>query len=302
VGYLERALYIRRRLFQEASPELAQACRQLCEAYNAAATGMLQKEKLQGAYDLLKRAEQLAETSGVDRAVTWNNMACYYRRVGKIRAAVTFLERALQVEEHRHSGDAAQTHLNLCATLSQLRRHDAAIYHAQCALIRVYEMLSPAMMGGELGDAKEANSEPKEAVTVLCIAYHNLAVEHEHLRNYESAMGAFVEGLRWASRFLPVNHDLTNILKSSIEAIQVKLPAASAALRRASELLKGPPSGDQTLDALPEGPPVGLGQAESLVTPREPAAAEEAQGAAADDELPDDELPGGSAAAGAAQA
>ncbi|CAK0890172.1 unnamed protein product, partial [Prorocentrum cordatum] len=194
-------------------------------------------------------AEQFAETGGVDRAVTWNNMACCCRRVGKIRAAVNFLKRAPQAEEHRYGAEAAQTHLNLRATLSQLRCHDAAIFLAQCAPIRVYEMLSPSIMVGELGGAKEASSEPKEAVTALCIAYHNLS------------------GLAREPR-------PTNITKSSIEAIQVRLPAAPAAPRRAVELPKRLPGGDRTMGAHADGVHAGAADDEF---PKGPAAAEAPQ-------------------------
>ena len=36
-----------------------------------------------------------------------------------------------------NGADMAQTHLNLCATLSQLSRHERALYHAQAVLIRM---------------------------------------------------------------------------------------------------------------------------------------------------------------------
>ena len=44
-----------------------------------------------------------------------------------------------------NGADMAQTHLNLCATLSQLGRHERALYHAQAALIRMYETLSKVL-------------------------------------------------------------------------------------------------------------------------------------------------------------
>mmetsp|Transcript_107811 Transcript_107811/g.336235 ORF Transcript_107811/g.336235 Transcript_107811/m.336235 type:complete len:337 (-) Transcript_107811:15-1025(-) len=239
---LERGLHLRRRLYVESSKEVAAACRRLCEACNFAATTMLQQENLKGAHDLLKRAEQVAEKSDLDRAITWNNLACYYRRTGKLRAAVAFLERALAVEEHTGNADSAQTHLNLCATLSQLQRHADALYHAQSALIRIYEILAPLMLSGELSvppRAGRAGEEQHEQVTVLCIAYHNLAVEHEYLKNFDSAVCTYAEGLRWATRFLSEGHQLIGILRDSVEAVKGKLPQNSRALRRTMDLMKG---------------------------------------------------------------
>eukprot|EP00747_Dinoflagellata_sp_TGD_P186330 gnl/TRDRNA2_/TRDRNA2_43311_c0_seq1.p1 gnl/TRDRNA2_/TRDRNA2_43311_c0~~gnl/TRDRNA2_/TRDRNA2_43311_c0_seq1.p1 ORF type:complete len:381 (+),score=97.55 gnl/TRDRNA2_/TRDRNA2_43311_c0_seq1:100-1242(+) len=235
---LERGLFLRRRLYAENSPEVTQACRRLCEVCNQAATTMLQKSNLRGAHDLLKRAEQVAEKSDLDRAITWNNLACYYRRIGKLRAAVSFLERALVIEEHLREADAAQTHLNLCATLSQLQRHADALYHAQSALIRIYELLTPVMLQGGLsidGGPPKREEDQHEYVVVLCIAYHNLAVEHEYLKNIEAAVCTYAEGVRWATRFLVEGHQLAGILKESMEALKPKLPANSVALKRAAE-------------------------------------------------------------------
>mmetsp|Transcript_99937 Transcript_99937/g.287221 ORF Transcript_99937/g.287221 Transcript_99937/m.287221 type:complete len:361 (+) Transcript_99937:81-1163(+) len=259
---LERGLHLRRRLYAESSPEVTSACRRLCEACNFAATRMLQTDNVKGAFDLLKRAEQVADKSDVDRAITWNNMAVYYRRAGKLRTAVTFLERALVIEEHLGTANVAQTHLNLCATLSQLQRHTDALLHAQTALIRIYETLSPAMINGELAhvggsfssgtphseqDEEEEEAEDggeglQEQVSVLCIAYHNLAVEHEYLKRFDAALCAYASGMRWANRFLSSNHTLREILRESAETVKAKLPRGSGALKRADELSAGFPS------------------------------------------------------------
>merc|ERR1719394_373553 len=126
------------------------AAHQLCEACNVAGTALLSQNHLKGALELLKRAEEVASHNQADKAITFNNLACYYRRTGKLRSAVTFLERALAIEENAANPDAAQTHLNLCATLSQLQRHTDALYHAHSAIIRMFESLSPLMLSGRL--------------------------------------------------------------------------------------------------------------------------------------------------------
>jgi tetratricopeptide (TPR) repeat protein len=238
LAHLERGLYLRRRLHPEASPEVAAACHQLCEVCNVAGTSLLSQGHLKGAHELLKRAEQVADRNQRDKAITWNNLACYYRRTGKLRSAVTLLERALEVEEYAEPSAAAQTHLNLCATLSQLQRHADALYHAQSAMIRMYEILSPLMVAGKLSTLP-LKDEQFELTTVLCIAYHNTAVEHEYLKNYDGAVCAYSEGARWAEKFLGEGHQLIGILKESVEAVKGKLKPGSGALRRAEEVLNG---------------------------------------------------------------
>lgn len=263
---LERSLFLRRRLYPEASEPVAQSCKQLCEVCNYCATTMLQQGNLRAAQDLLKRAEQVAERSDVDRAITLNNLACFYRRTGKLRTALTFLERALDIEERRPEADTSQTHLNLCATLSQLRRHDRALYHAQCALIRMYEILSPAMHQGELRKGEEMGTEARERMSVLCIAYHNLAVEHEYLKNYQSALSAYREGIRWAKDFLGEDHQIHQILLYSYNAVskaqQGKSDSKAKAKPRARPDGGGPPGA--------KGPPsMEVSQhLQELMTPR----------------------------------
>lgn len=261
---LERGLYLRRRLHPEASQEVATACHRLCEVCNVAGTSLLSQGHLKGALELLKRGEQVADANQRDKAITWNNLACYYRRTGKLRSAATLLERALEIEEYAVPSAAAQTHLNLCATLSQLQRHADALYHAQSAMIRMYEILSPAMVAGKFSTTP-LKEEQFELVTVLVIAYHNTAVEHEYLKNYDGAVCAYTEGARWAEQFLGDGHQLIGILKNSVEAVKGKLKPGSGALKSAEDLLNGRQSQRNAQDSMGD-------QKLGLLTPRDPPA------------------------------
>ena len=55
-------------------------------------------DRLSEAYELLKKCEVLAENNKHGQAMTFNNLACFYRRTGKLRTAHIFLERALEIE------------------------------------------------------------------------------------------------------------------------------------------------------------------------------------------------------------
>ena len=114
------------------------------------------------------------------RAVTFNNFGCFYKRRGKLHAALQYLAKALKIELTCQEVDnPAGTHLNLCATLSQLGRHGPALEHAQCAL----ELLQAA------ADAKGPSNGAGGATddsSILAIAWHNMAVEQEHLNQYEA--------------------------------------------------------------------------------------------------------------------
>ena len=76
------------------------------------------------------------------KQVTFNNLACYYRRQGKLHSALSYMQKALRIESRLEKVDnPADTHLNMCAVLSQLGRHAGALEHAQSALILLQEEL-----------------------------------------------------------------------------------------------------------------------------------------------------------------
>jgi len=53
---------------------------------------------VKSALDLLKKSEVLCENNELGKAMTYNNLACYYRRIGKLKTALKYLEQALSIE------------------------------------------------------------------------------------------------------------------------------------------------------------------------------------------------------------
>ena len=50
----------------------------------------LQRESFDKAFEFLKKAETLCQSSVQFKAITFNNLACFYRRTGKLRTALIF--------------------------------------------------------------------------------------------------------------------------------------------------------------------------------------------------------------------
>ena len=98
IGILEELLKIKKLHFGTTSKEFTRTCKQLCEICNILAVYYLKKEDINSALDLLKKSEELCENNELGQAMTFNNMACYYRRIGKMRTALNFLQRALTIE------------------------------------------------------------------------------------------------------------------------------------------------------------------------------------------------------------
>ena len=165
------------------------SCKAAGELCNLLAMTFLQKEDYSMATELLKKAEILTENEPGGRAVTYNNLACFARQQGRLHAALAYLQKALRIEESLALVETpADTHLNLCAVLSQLGKHPEALQHGIAALTLLQDEL--------FSDATAASSaaQKPDRVAVLAICYHNIGVEYEFLKDWEAAAQAYTKG------------------------------------------------------------------------------------------------------------
>jgi len=232
---MERGLVLRQHFFGSDSEEVWKACKTVGEMCNLLAMTYLQQEDFNMVLELLKKAEILTERDAAGRAATYNNLACYYRRQGKLHAALQYLQKALKIESKLSKvQNPADTHINACAVLSQLGRHQTALEHAQNALILLQEeLLSPP---GVIGSAAPA----ADRIAVLAIAYHNIGVEQEFLKRYEHSILSYKKGVEVAERYLGAKHAICITLNNSL--ISAKKSAATAAFKTISK--GGTPSSD----------------------------------------------------------
>jgi len=91
------------------------------------------------ALDLLRKAEKMTDEGDKYRAVTYNNFACIYRKTKKYPRALTYLEKALEIEYNylHYSAESVDNclqvlnptdiHLNICAILSEMEKHELAL-------------------------------------------------------------------------------------------------------------------------------------------------------------------------------
>ena len=54
-------------------------------------------------------------------------------------------------------------------------------------------------------DAKK----PEDRLTVLCIAYHNIAVEQEFLKQYQASLNSYAKAAQSAHKYLGAEHPMT---------------------------------------------------------------------------------------------
>ena len=94
------------------------------------AIDLLQNEQAEQSLAYLERSQKLAGNNEHGLAMTYNNLACYYKKRGRYRISLNFLEKCLDIESKYPNNYAlANTHLNIGAILSLLNRHDIANNH-----------------------------------------------------------------------------------------------------------------------------------------------------------------------------
>ena len=156
----------------------------------------LQKEDYKLCQDLLKKAELFAENNDRLRAITFNNYACLFRKTNKLRNALSYLEQALDLEytclnsadltidESLKISNPCEIHLNICAILSQMGKHSLALHHAMKALLLIQDELLARTDSIPTSAQSQTENSNDDRFTVLVIALHNIAVEHEYLKQY----------------------------------------------------------------------------------------------------------------------
>jgi len=252
---MEKSLILRGHIFGLDSVEVFRACKAVGEMCNFLALSFLSQDLFDVTLELLQKAEVLTEKHKAVRAVTYNNLACYYRKRGKLRTALNYCRKALGIEaKMQENVKSADTHLNMCTILSELKRHEKAIVHARIALklllLELFgnfdQLQKQEQQQSELGPTEHeliatgqgpvveqhASSVaelrarlPPDRVAVLAIAYHNLAVQQEFLRRYAESLSSYEKATKVVTTHLGPAHPLVHSLTESFHQAQRKMEA-----------------------------------------------------------------------------
>ena len=181
------------------------------------------------------------------QTTTLNNCACVLRKCGDLPGALRCLEAALQLENTimakypdalkqnkkpanpdtdvklaevdatgRHTSlmtkppthNPAGTHLNMCAILSKLKRHEEALEHAQSAIMLINLGKSPSSASDGAGNL----------TSVKAIAHYNLAVEQESLGHLKMSAASYRTSVTIAESDLGTEHTLTKSITQNAQA------------------------------------------------------------------------------------
>jgi len=151
------------------------------------------------------------ESRLVLRAVTYNNMGCFYKSMSKLHTALQYLRKAQTLEERSNGKcqNPAGTHLNLCALLSQMGKHQDALQHAQTAL--------------SLLEASPQSEHAGNSESLICVAYFNMGAEFEHLRKTKEALWAYDRAYDSCLSELGEEHALSQQISGCLAQIRAKV-------------------------------------------------------------------------------
>jgi len=147
------------------------------------------------------------------RAVTYNNMGCFYKSMSKLHTALQYLRKAQSMEEKSQvCQNPAGTQLNLCALLSQMGKHQEALQHAQKAL--------------SLLEANPPSETAGSSEGLVCVAYFNMGAEFEHLRKTSEALWAYQRAYESSLTELGEEHALSQQISGCLAQLRAKTKKA----------------------------------------------------------------------------
>ncbi|POM65582.1 Hypothetical protein PHPALM_18674 [Phytophthora palmivora] len=227
LGCVEQSLWLKRRMFGVDNSVVHKALNEVMLSYNSMAMQYLAQGQFDQCLAMLRKAEAITAPGNFKRCqalqiLTFNNIGCCYRKLGKLKSALKYLKEAAQIGSgSAHVKNLSITHLNLCAIQSQLGRHDLALEHAQAAIFHTQEELVSLEDGGERDEDNSDNKDQdaldpttrEEKIISLAVAYHNLAVELEFNGRGEASLQWYKKALQLVWKYRETNEALCESFK-----------------------------------------------------------------------------------------
>eukprot|EP01022_Parablepharisma_sp_SALTPOND_P032897 TRINITY_DN872_c0_g1_i1.p1 TRINITY_DN872_c0_g1~~TRINITY_DN872_c0_g1_i1.p1 ORF type:complete len:1576 (+),score=322.07 TRINITY_DN872_c0_g1_i1:18908-23635(+) len=156
---------------------------------NRNAMELLQQNQPKSALALLKQTDQLLiefeckELAPIQN-LTYNNLACSYKKAGNLQKALECLEKGVDIcLQYDVKENLAITHLNICAILGQVKKHRAALDHAVKAAFQFQEDLLRVQSSPE-----KQQTELSEKTSLLGVAFYNMGMQEEAMGNISPAI------------------------------------------------------------------------------------------------------------------
>mmetsp|Transcript_34777 Transcript_34777/g.61208 ORF Transcript_34777/g.61208 Transcript_34777/m.61208 type:complete len:352 (+) Transcript_34777:810-1865(+) len=185
---------------------------------NSSATSFRMLRAAEGILGVLETKEALRYDLVGLKALTFNNLGCYFQGKGKHLAALEYLHKTLEVEQTAGVSNAsiATTMLNLSAVLSKLSRHSDALEFALNAVSRLEQV------------HEQSFESDLKMSALLSSAYYNYAVELDYLGRSSEASAYYEQAYRNSLSSLGVAHAQTRKFKEKADTARTKLSTRGA--------------------------------------------------------------------------
>ena len=188
VDCMNQGLKARINLYGDGSKEVISYIGFILKKTCVACSSMIEKEKTQECIEILRDLLVLANnypaaSIAYETCEVYNTLACALCKHGKLKIAKKYAIKALSLASNLKTSEKllSSIYLNLCSIYSSLGYHkEASAYCSQAIQLAQEDLLNLKMSKPEKSFFQE--------VSVLAVAYHNLAVEEEHLKHYEIAL------------------------------------------------------------------------------------------------------------------
>ena len=103
-------------------------------------------------------------------------------------------------------------------------KHEMALQHAMKALVLIQDELVTRTFkkSGAEGDDKSPPPKSDDRFIILCIAYHNIAVEQEFMKQFQMSVTSYKKSYECANKYLGAPHPMTGNMKDVYQnALQV---------------------------------------------------------------------------------
>lgn len=203
---MNQALKIRSDLYGDSSKEVLSYVSYILTKTCSSCSSLIERGKVQDCIELLRNLLVLSSNYPLgpiaeETCEVYNTLAVALRKSGKSKIAKKYAMKALALANSFKSPEKllSSIYLNLCAIYSSLSQHREAAAHCQQAIQLAQEDLLNLKL-------TKPQDDFIQEVSVLAVAYHNLGVEEEYLKNYEIALSWYRKAVKFLEKHANSSH------------------------------------------------------------------------------------------------
>ena len=224
---MSQVLKMKSSYFGEGSNEVTSYISYILTTISSASLKLIENDKIRSSISILRSCLMIINTFPLspqqnrqlskEISQTLHTFSCSLRKSGELSLSEKYALKSLTFCKSKSSERLLSSiYLNLCNIYSLQSDHKKAIKFCTLAV--------------QLAEADYYNSKrlkPVESqsqeISVLAVAYHNLAVEEEYMKNYEVSLTWYYKALRFLEKHASLsNSDMLNEFRNSFEAASKK--------------------------------------------------------------------------------